>query len=272
MAAEKLPFMPWYGFDYEADERCKLLTDAEDGVYRKLLWEQWKEGSVPADPTVATRLIRSDNPEIVNRILETFFLTNGTTGRKRNERLHEIRRRIEAEHAAKSKGGKKGRRKQLHTQPGLSHGSDASQPEGESGQPEPEPEPEPEERDGSRGKVPEPGTKRVKAADAADTLFERFWTAYPKRAGGNPKKAARQKWDGRIKAGVDATEIIAGAERYARYCEATQKISTEYVKQAQFWLSPTFEGWMQPWDLPATPGRPDDDAPAFADYPTFDDD
>jgi hypothetical protein len=104
--------------------------------------------------------------------------------------------------------------------------------------------------------------KRLLVADAAHSpngpdpqaTFERFWTAYPKRAGSNPKKAARQKWDARVKAGVDADGMIRGAERYAAFCNATSKTNTEYVKQAQSWLSPSFEGWVQPWDAPEEAG------------------
>jgi hypothetical protein len=109
----------------------------------------------------------------------------------------------------------------------------------------------------------------LKAADAADA-FERFWKAYPKRAGDNPKKLARKVWDARIKQGVGPEVMIAGVERYARFCEATGKIKTEFVKQAKTWLSPNCEGWLQSWDLPANSLAT---APAFPDYPkALDDD
>ena len=103
----------------------------------------------------------------------------------------------------------------------------------------------------------------LKAADAADA-FERFWKAYPRRAGSNPKKLARKKWDARIKQGVDPEVMIAGAERYGRHCDATNMTGGQYVKQSQSWLSPDFEGWLQSWDLPANSAAT---APAFPDYP-----
>jgi hypothetical protein len=84
--------------------------------------------------------------------------------------------------------------------------------------------------------------------------FDRFWAAYPKRAGGNPKKAACQAWNARLKQGIDPEAVIQGAVRYAAFCHATGKLNTEYVKQAQFWLSPSFEGWVQPWDAPEEAG------------------
>lgn len=110
----------------------------------------------------------------------------------------------------------------------------------------------------------------TRAENAADALFESFWRVYPRRAGSNPKKKARQVWDARIKQGVDPEVMIAGAERYGRFCDATDKTRTEFVKQSQSWLSPNYEGWLQSWDLPANPAAT---APAFPDYPEpFDDD
>ncbi len=105
---------------------------------------------------------------------------------------------------------------------------------------------------------------KMKAADAADALFERFIKAYPKRAGNDPKKPARKTWDARIKQGVDPEVMIAGVERYARFCDATDKTGTEYVKQAKSWLSPDYEGWLQSWDPPV---NSEATAPAFPDYP-----
>ena len=58
--------------------------------------------------------------------------------------------------------------------------------------------------------------------------------------------------------------MIAAAERYRIYCDATDKTRTEFVKQSQTWLSPNDEGWLSSWDLPR--GLPST-APAFPDYP-----
>ncbi len=104
---------------------------------------------------------------------------------------------------------------------------------------------------------------KKKAADAADAMFERFRRAYPKRAGNDPKQPARKAWDARIKQGVDPEVMIAAAERYSRFCDATDKTRTEFVKQSQTWLSPKGEGWLSSWDLPR--GLPST-APAFPDY------
>jgi phage replication O-like protein O len=84
----------------------------------------------------------------------------------------------------------------------------------------------------------------------ADTGFEKAWSLYPKRAGGNSKKNALAKWTARIRTGVDPTELIAGVERYANYVRATGKEGTEYVKQAATFFG-AGEHWKEKWEIPA---------------------
>ena len=70
----------------------------------------------------------------------------------------------------------------------------------------------------------------------AREAFEKFWRAYPKRLGGNPRKPAEDKFKILIKNGHDPDRIVAGAEGYAAECRRTNKVGTEFVKQAVYWL------------------------------------
>lgn len=92
------------------------------------------------------------------------------------------------------------------------------------------------------------GTSATPEPESAETPyspeFERFWSAYPKREGGNPKKGAWKKWQARVRNGAEPEELIAGAERYARYVEAKGDGGTEYVKMAQTFLGPA-EHWRE---------------------------
>lgn len=81
-----------------------------------------------------------------------------------------------------------------------------------------------------------------------NTEFEEFWSLYPKRAGGNPKKAAKSKFINRRKDGVPLDELLSGVRRYCRFCEETDKIKTEYVQQTTTWLNS--EGWTEEWEIP----------------------
>lgn len=84
-----------------------------------------------------------------------------------------------------------------------------------------------------------------------DLNFEEFKAAYPKRAGSQPWNRARKAIKARGKEGHPIAEIIAGAKRYAAYCEATGKSGTEYVMQAATFCGPD-KPFMQLWDPPAT--------------------
>jgi hypothetical protein len=84
-------------------------------------------------------------------------------------------------------------------------------------------------------------------------VFDAIWDAYPKRAGGNPKATALKAFSARLREGVNASDMLAGVERYARYVAATGKVGTEYVKQASTFFGPD-RHWDESWDIPATAG------------------
>lgn len=98
-------------------------------------------------------------------------------------------------------------------------------------------------------------TKTTTASSEADALFEAFWKAYPRRAGGNPKGRARKAWNARCN-GHDATvapTIMDGLARYARFVTTTGKVGTEYVMQAATFLGPD-QHYLAPWSPPSKPG------------------
>lgn len=67
--------------------------------------------------------------------------------------------------------------------------------------------------------------------------FERFWKAYPKRRGSNPKAPAELKFLRHVAKGENPEKIIAGAEAYARELQRDRKFGTEFVAMAQTWLN-----------------------------------
>ena len=91
----------------------------------------------------------------------------------------------------------------------------------------------------------------------ADDAFGGFWSAFPKRQGGNSRKNAEARFRSAVKAGVSAETIIDGARRYAEHCDATDKTGTEFVKTAEAWLNGRF--WESDWSIslsrPAPPHR-----------------
>jgi hypothetical protein len=83
--------------------------------------------------------------------------------------------------------------------------------------------------------------------------FDEFWALYPKREGGNPKRAAMRAWNARIRQGIKPAEMVAGVARYANYVRAVDNEFTRYVLHAATFLGPD-EHWAQPWAVP-TNGR-----------------
>ncbi len=81
--------------------------------------------------------------------------------------------------------------------------------------------------------------------------FEQFKKAYPKRSGAQPWSRARKAISARFRESDDLgwTDLIAGAVRYAAYCEATAKTGTEYVMQAATFCGPD-KPFTQSWSIP----------------------
>lgn len=101
-----------------------------------------------------------------------------------------------------------------------------------------------------REKIRNPSARR-NAPTKNGEWFDHFKTLYPRRAGAPGWTRALRTANARLREGHQPAEFIAGAERYARYCEATGKIGTEFVQQAATFLGPE-KGFLQNWDLPAT--------------------
>lgn len=81
--------------------------------------------------------------------------------------------------------------------------------------------------------------------------FVEFKAVYPPRAGDQGWRKALKAGQARIAEGHPPNDLTDGARRYAEFCRATQKIGTEFVKQAATFLGPD-KPFLQPWQLPAT--------------------
>ena len=96
----------------------------------------------------------------------------------------------------------------------------------------------------SQAKPSEDNGTPAKAADAVSERkpypddFEQAWAEYPKREGGNPKKAAYKAWKARRAAGVPADELLQATRLYAQHCKAHGKTATSYVKQGSTFYGP----------------------------------
>lgn len=81
--------------------------------------------------------------------------------------------------------------------------------------------------------------------------FSEFKAIYPPRAGDQGWRKALKAGQARIAEGHLPIDLTDGARRYAEFCRATQKIGTEFVKQASTFLGPD-KPFLQPWHMPST--------------------
>lgn len=88
-----------------------------------------------------------------------------------------------------------------------------------------------------------------KNGNGVEAAFEELWSIYPTRAGGNSKADALAAFNARLKQGATAEQMVSGTRRYAAFCEATEKVGTEYVKQARTFLGKG-RHYLEPYDLP----------------------
>jgi len=99
--------------------------------------------------------------------------------------------------------------------------------------------------------------------------FEQVKIRYPARAGACNWLLAQRAMANRINDGATWQQLREGAERYARYCDATGNTGTQYVKGPEKFFSDVDQPWAQAWDLPKPAGRPNG-APKITTPPTDD--
>ncbi len=85
----------------------------------------------------------------------------------------------------------------------------------------------------------------------APAEFEAFKKAFPKRAGAQPWTRALKTIRARLKEGDTWDVILAGARRYADYCDSVDRTGTEFVMQAATFCGPD-KHYLEPWQPPAT--------------------
>jgi hypothetical protein len=76
-----------------------------------------------------------------------------------------------------------------------------------------------------------------------------FKLTYPTRAGDQGWRKAVRAAHARMAEGHTSAEFVAGARRYATFCEASGKVGSEYVKQACTFLGPD-KPFLLPWHAP----------------------
>ena len=105
---DKLPWMPFYGVDFYESEAVTLMSLEEEAMYLRLLWRQWREGSIPASGEAQALLGRGP---VSARVAAQFPCD--PDGRCRNPKVESVRRKHIEIAEKRTEAGRKGRAKQL---------------------------------------------------------------------------------------------------------------------------------------------------------------
>lgn len=89
--------------------------------------------------------------------------------------------------------------------------------------------------------VPRTSTKddlsRAVSPERANSHFEDFWKAYPRRDGPNPRKDAERKFEALVKTGVEPSMMIEAAKQLAVDEARRGNVGTRFIPQAVTWLN-----------------------------------
>ena len=223
---DKRPSYQWYPKDFMTDQNVAVMSLEEQGAYRLLMDYEWLHTGLPNDTKALASMCRIPEThfkELWQNIEKCFKPSRDGT------RLHHPRLQSERKKQNKwRKKSKAGGLRSAQVREELKGGVDLVQPKANT----------------SSSTTTSSSTSK-ETTTTSDDGFDEFWEAYPKRAGGNPRKPAFTRWRSAVKRD-EVANIIAGTERYAAYCKATKKTGTEYVMQATTFLGES-EGWTETW-------------------------
>lgn len=201
---------PWYPF-YWSDYSGKTfnLTQGQHGAYILLLRHIYTTGEpIPDEQRYSiARAMLEQECQNVDFVLHTYFTEN--KGKWHHERADEVIAESHAKHEKRVNSGRKG---------GAAKSSNAvAMPEQSS----------------SNALLTTTTTTLKKEKDKSfskEAGFNAFWGAYPRKVG---KGGARKSFE-RAKLKVDANDLIAAAERFAKRCQGKDP---EFIPHPTTWLN-----------------------------------
>lgn len=230
----QLPWFPLYVENFIGSETVTTMTAAQVGVFVLMLCLQWRNGDLPHDIDELVLMLRhwrAERADVEVVVRKAFVEDPDLPGRTYN-------RRLRYEENAQRMKLKYNRDRQATLRACRSDTTATSQKS----------RPKEKEKEKEREKEKET-TKNTPAREALEVSFHNAWMAYPKRGGGNSRAAAFAAFSARLRSGIPAGDLLAGAERYARYCASAQLLGSKFVKTAAAFFGPD-EHWREPWDAP----------------------
>ena len=130
------PAFQFYAADYLADENVALMTLEEEGAYIRALAYCWREGSLPADNELLSRLLKGASNQTLTNLRKCFKVGSQDSTRLFHSRLEKERekQRIWKEKSAEAgrRSGKVRKEKKLQIEPILNQPSNLVEPKSNS--------------------------------------------------------------------------------------------------------------------------------------------
>lgn len=209
----KAPAFMLYAADFIADENVMAMSNEEVGCYIKLICYCWREGSIPSDIKILSKLCQEDIRKmeaIWTNIQKCFFRQED--GRFNHARLSAERAKQAENRVKRTKASQIANnvrwRKLGASQEAVAPGAKAQAKEGE-------------------GKKSD--------SEYSDEFLEAY-ELYPNSKNAS-KKDAWKAWRARIVGGVSAEIIIAGVKRYAEFCRITKR-EPQFIKNPKTFFGP----------------------------------
>ena len=255
-----LPMMPWWPKDYISATRAMRI--AERGLYTDLLFFQWELGVLPGDTSTLARMVGvtpEEFDDVWPAIQDKFVKCEGGFINLVLETHREkaLAKRNKHRAGALKTNAKRWSAESLSDTPSDAHIQSSLSDTLSGSPPSPSPYIKPTTDDQERSSEGNGVKKTIQKSwpkdwtRAKEGNFMLFKDEYPKRGGNQPCARARRAINARLKEGVKWSDILAGAERYAHFCEKTGKVGTETVMQAATFVGRDTEGYAQPWTIPA---------------------
>jgi uncharacterized protein YdaU (DUF1376 family) len=126
---QPLPWFPFYDRDFFMDEKVKVMSNAQVGMYLRLLSHQWQEGSLPNDELALSRIALANPCEAdeLTTLVRACFVKNGRAGRLLNARLTQVKKEQEEKDQVNRDRARKGGLARSRQQAELKHDSSTAQ-------------------------------------------------------------------------------------------------------------------------------------------------
>lgn len=109
--SEQSPAFQWYAAEYLSDELVQLMSLEEEGAYIRLLSYCWREGSIPFDDELLSRLCKGASTTVVRVVKGCFNQSPTDPLRMVHKRLEEEREKQRKWREKSAEGGRKSAKK-----------------------------------------------------------------------------------------------------------------------------------------------------------------